>query len=121
MFALLRSKRLLRLIAALYALAMLTLGFAHVAVAAPAVPAGVQLSLPDGSLLSLCLNEGTDGVATQVHCEACVLTSAPGLGAVALPAVSLPDFVVLAVLSPADDAVPASYLIQPKARGPPLG
>ena len=73
-------------VAALYALAMLLVGFAHVPLATGA-ERGPDLSayaLPDGTLPVFCATEGTgpDQPAARhgpQMCDACLVTAAPGL------------------------------------------
>lgn len=88
------------LIVALYGLAMLLLPWAH-----RAMPAGMlgladgvefsaAYSLPDGSAPEICKLPGADGkpggAGSGGLCEACLLTAAPGLGAVAAVSVPVP-------------------------------
>lgn len=85
--------------AALFVLAQLTLGFAHQPLSGLSLPssgeAQVDLSayaLPDGTLPDLCLNGKAGGTALKAHpCDACVLTSAPGLAAAPAPEIAAPD------------------------------
>jgi hypothetical protein len=71
-------------VAALYALSMAMLGFAHAMPARLSSAAGADLAayvLPDGSVPSLCIsgeNPGKQMAAGQV-CDACLLTASPGL------------------------------------------
>ena len=115
-----------QVVAALYALAMIMLGFAHMPVAAVGGPAGaevVALSLPDGTLPVVCGQSRPDTPSQNHaanHCDACQLTSAPG----ALPspptlldaprlAMKLPPVRVIA-------SVAAAQTLDPQSRGPPL-
>ena len=69
-------------VAALYALSMLLLGFAHVPVVGAAQPAPPDLSayvLPDGSLPSICGSNQEKDHVNGVMCDACLLTVSPGL------------------------------------------
>ena len=82
--------------AALFVLAQLTLGFAHQSVSSlPSSAALVDLAayaLPDGTLPDVCLNGGDTGTGPKAHpCDACVLTSAPGLAVGPEPALVPPD------------------------------
>lgn len=119
----LRHRRLSTLALALYALAALVVGFAHkpIPLAGPS-HALVALALHDDAPLSLCDHDG--GAPTHQHaaspfCDACALTSAPGLppaSQCALPApqvgqLSRPTFV-------AAQFAPAT-LHAPLSRGPP--
>ena len=119
----LRHTRLSALVLALYALAALVVGFAHKPIPlASADQTLVALALQDDAPLSLCDHDG--GAPTHQHaanpvCDACALTSAPGLpptNQCALPApqwrqVSRPTFV-------AAQFAPAT-LHAPLSRGPP--
>lgn len=75
---------------ALYALAALTFSFAHKPLDLPRAPDTIELAayaLPDGTLPVLCLAkpDGDQGAPVHVHeaCDACALSSAPGLPAAA--------------------------------------
>ncbi len=69
--------------AALYALAMLLLGFAHQPIARAGGIDLAAFALPDGSIPSLCTSAGDDAgaptLAGAVWCEACLLVHAGGL------------------------------------------
>lgn len=69
-------------VAALYALAMLLLGFAHqpAALASPAIDLSA-FALPDGSLPELCpgSRDDTGAIAGFLVCEACLLVHGGGL------------------------------------------
>ena len=129
MLDLLRKSGWKPLVAALYAVAMLTLGFAHGQAGILAGP-GLETSaspiiafaLPDGTLPSLC-GESQKGAPGPHHglllCDACQLTAAPG----AIPAppclidaprqtMTLPAVRVIASIATA----PA---LAPQSRGPP--
>lgn len=83
-----RFNRYRLIFAALYALAMSFVGFAHQPLPLASATAQVTeaelaaYALPDGTLPSLCLNSGGDGeapVAFGLHCDACLITAAAGL------------------------------------------
>jgi hypothetical protein len=114
------------IVAALYAVAMLTLGFAHSNAGARSAAfeaSSAQMmaaALPDGTLPSLC-GKGPAGPAHKggTICDACQLTSAPG--AVAAPPAALNPPRLVARLTPvrviASVADPAAF--EPQSRGPP--
>jgi hypothetical protein len=118
------------LVTVLYAVAMLTLGFAHSRSSLPDTSAIEALSLqaaayalPDGSVPPICGQSKSDGPAQHhgvVHCDACQLTAAPG----AIPpppmladaprlAMKLPPVRVLA-------SIAETAALEPQSRGPPL-
>lgn len=121
MLARARRSRLVVAVAALYAVAAVLIGFAH---RAPAV-AGADLAaymLGDGTVPDLCLS-GTDdasGRAGGVACDACLLTSAPGLGPVQV-ATLVPPVTAAAVVHVAEAPARAVISIfRPTSRGPPV-
>jgi hypothetical protein len=67
----------------LYVLATLTVGFAHRPVQSPSSLDLAQFALPSGALPIICgktdTSEQTDRTVHVSVCEACCLTSAPGL------------------------------------------
>lgn len=83
MWAKLRENSVRKAVAALYVVAMLALGFAHVA---PAAAASGLVSPADGPKLVLCLSAASQkeqGAPERAHhdghfCAACCLTAAPG-------------------------------------------
>lgn len=110
-------------LAALYALAVVLVGFAHRTPAAVADPAVVSAAyaLPGGITPDLCTaapDGGLDHAATR-SCDACRIADAPGLEA--QPPVPLLQPAggrsVAAVL--ADSIVVAACLYRPRSRGPP--
>jgi hypothetical protein len=117
------------LAAALYALAMALLGFAHLPAGPVGNPSGLiasaqlaALALPDGVLPVICGQSGPDQPAQQHRrgpCDACQLTSAPG----ALPAPpAVLDSPRLAMIVPpvlAIVSVATGMSLEPQARGPP--
>ena len=114
------------IVAALYAVAMLTLGFAHVKAGKSA---GFQassaqfaaLALPDGAISPLCGKAPADPAHRHDRkiCDACQLTSAPG--AISAPPAALAAPRLIVRLAPprliASIAGPAA--IKPQSRGPP--
>lgn len=119
MFTPLRSKNLRSSVTALYAAAMLVLGFAHVALA-QTTRGAPSVTLADGIELSLCLGSPGDNTVVLMICDACVLTSAPGLGAVATPTVAPPDLVASAGSLIADVVFVTRTVARPQSRGPPI-
>jgi hypothetical protein len=130
MLALLRMSGWKKLVAALYAVAMLTLGFAHhqTRIAAnPAVDASathlLAFALPDGTLPEICGNS-KNGAPDSHHglliCDACQLTAAPG----AIPAPpTLIEAPRLAMKLPpvrAIVSIAAAPALEAQSRGPPL-
>lgn len=115
-------------VAALYALAMLLVGFAHVPLATGA-ERGPDLSayaLPDGTLPVFCATEGTgtDQPAARhgpQMCDACLVTAAPGLVPphMALPAP--PQAGARCAALPRRATRARAVWNVPQARGPPAG
>lgn len=121
----LRSIRLKWTVAALYAAAMIFVGFSHVSIARSGA-AAIDLAayaLPDGTFGDLCLTDRQDehGTTSGKHCDACRLTAALGLG----PATHT---ILLDVLTPAERIGPDAGWFYPgvtapdnvRARAPPL-
>jgi len=112
-------------VAALYALAMVMLGLAHQPMARTFSPAAdlAAFVLPDGSLPPICGQDGQnipgDGKAAQ-HCDACTLSSAPGLLPVAAASVPTSESRLVALdLAEVGQFSPAARHA-PLSRGPPL-
>lgn len=125
-----RHSRAIRLwIAAFYALAMVSAGFAHRALPA-AYPGNGDLAayaLPDGSLPTFCLDgadQTTGGKTPQAAsavCDACVLTSAPGLEAATAPVcLTLPDAIAVRIATAVAEWRETRPGHVPHLRGPPL-
>lgn len=122
-------RRTLRLGATvLLALSALLLGFAHKPVSlGPTAFELAAYTLPDGTPPFLCHTEADEPDGAPHHdtagaiCDACLLTSSPGLGAVA--SVSLPTLatLTLARLGVADQVAIGRATPAPTSRGPPLG
>lgn len=108
---------------ALYALTAVTVGFAHKP--AGSLPRAVELAayaLPDGTLPPICAHDenAPAGHAAAGQCDACLLTSAPGLAPVAQAFLPIRlGAVVDPVLTRRDSAHPAPRYA-PTSRGPPL-
>ena len=129
MLELLRHSRWKPLVATLYALALLTLGFAHSRGGLPDASAIVAASLqatayllPDGSAPSIC-GRSTSGAPARhpgdVACDACRLTAAPGalapppmLAEAPRPTMRLRPVQVLASFA-------GTVAPEPQSRGPP--
>lgn len=119
------------LAAALLALTTVLVGFAHRPSELEVRGYGDEAALyemPDGTLPELCLHDdaGDHDPAdhrqgtTKTSCDACRLSGAPGLGAVAQAVPVPPRMHVLAVVSPRTAALTGSLLPAPQSRGPPL-
>lgn len=113
--------------AALFVLAQLTLGLAHRPIASPSLPpsaARVDLAayaLPDGTVPDICLNGGDEGTVLKSRpCDACVLTSAPGLAAAPEPALVPPDGRRIAHLAMRSEPRDSEKARGAQARAPPL-
>lgn len=110
--------------AALFVLAQLTLGFAHQPVALPSSEAPIDpaaYALPDGTLPDLCLNGGDTGTVLKARpCDACVLTSAPGLAVEPQPALTAPDGRRIVHLPALSERRPREEAHGAQARGPPV-
>ena len=119
----LRHVRLSAIALALYALATLTVGFAHkpIALAGPE-PALAALALHDDAPLSLCDHDGGAPVHHQASdgvCDACALTSAPGLPPADQCVVPTPRGRKLALSFDAEAQFAPATLHAPLSRGPP--
>lgn len=110
--------------AALFVLAQLTLGFAHQPLALPSSEVSIDLAayaLPDGTLPDLCLNGGDAGTVLKAHpCDACVLTSAPGLAAEPQPTLTAPDGRRIAHIAVRNERRRGEDSRGAQARGPPV-
>lgn len=112
-------------LAALYALALVLLGFAH---RPPPAASDFRVDLaayamPDGSLPTLCGGAGDAGSGqstASVHCEACALSAAPGLAGAPQVFVVAPTVrtVALHARDPGQYVPPTRHA--PSSRGPPL-
>lgn len=116
------------LAAALLALTTVLVGFSH---RPPQLePRGYPADfapwvLPDGTLPDPChVDDGGDhdhgSGDAAAPCDACRLTAAPGLGAVAEIGLPDPTSIVLARLTATTDAPGSSHTLVPRSRGPPL-
>ena len=123
MLAALRRLNLKPLVAALYAVAMLTLGFAHLPIASTdsTSPAFAASALPDGTPIKICgqTPDAPAGKHVCKSCDACRLTAAAGLVLAPPLSVEAADRstllpLALALMSPAKAAA-----LEPQSRGPP--
>lgn len=97
--AYLRRNQLARnILLALYVLAAATFGFAHRSTAVATSPDLSSYALPDGSLPFICGQPGKAGDPSGKHvctpCDACLLSSAPGLASEHVSLLSLPSTMV---------------------------
>lgn len=119
----LRKARLSALALAFYALATLVVGFAHRPLAlAGADPDLAALALQTDAPLSLCDHDG--GAPAQPHaadriCDACALTSAPGLPPTTQCALTAPVSRRLSLAFHATAQFAPAALHAPLSRGPP--
>ena len=121
------AKNTLRvLVAALYALAMTWLGFAHQPVMAITAPSSLErlaYVLPDGTLPDLCIpqSDSPTGNGHFATCEACLV--AGGHGTLAPPlTLPLPSKRVIARVEIAPSAaLHTAARERARARGPPIG
>ena len=121
-----RNRQIRLAVSALYALATILLVAGHQPQLAKAAPDLNAFTLPDGTALVLCTQNGlTDGQSDSdgdnPKCEACRLAAAPGLGLVAVPAVPAPSFCPIA-LTPASGGILTGRLASStaEARAPPV-
>lgn len=120
-------RRTLRLGATvLLALSALLLGFAHKPLSLG--PSPLELAayvLPDGTPPFLCHADGDAPEGGSHHetasalCDACLLTSSPGLGAIATAVLPTPAAIPLARLIVADQVTIGRATPAPTSRGPP--
>lgn len=131
MFEAARKRSMRVLAAALLALTTVLVGFAHRPLELETRGYGADAALylmPDGTLPDLCLHDdaGDHDPAnhrqgtTKSSCEACRLSGAPGLGAVAQALPVPPRMHVLAIVLPRAAALTGSLLPAPQSRGPPV-
>ena len=115
------------LTAALLALAALAAGFAHrpLQLEPRGYPADASAwVLPDGTVPALCHGGDVDGTSPgddtrRAACDACRLTAAPGLAAVAAIPLAPPPTRVVDRLGHGVAALVGSLLPAPLSRGPP--
>ena len=120
-------RRTLRITATvLLALSALLLGFAHKPLSLD--PSPYELAayvLPDGTPPFLCHSDadapeaGTHHGTASALCDACLLTSSPGLGAVAAAVLPTPARLTLAAHVVADQVTIGRATPAPTSRGPP--
>jgi hypothetical protein len=117
------------LVAALYAVAMLMLGFAHTRASMPEgaalETASLQMAayaLPDGALPPIC-GQSKPGVPADHHgnlvCDACQLTSAPGAIPISPAFLEAPRLVMKLPPVRVLASVAAAPALEPQSRGPP--
>ena len=120
-------RRTLRLGATvLLALSALLLGFAHKPVSLrPTAFDLAAYTLPDGTPPFLCHTDADEPDGAAHHdragalCDACLLTSSPGLGAVASAVLPAPAPLTLARLAVVDQVAIGRATPAPTSRGPP--
>ena len=126
MFDTLRSRRLRLCVAALYALAMLVLGFSHRLSAIESDPAASAVAvyayaLPGGLMQSFCKGDDSASGKTAGNsvCDACRLSDAPGMVAApaAGPMIALGGRSVTEIVVEAQRV--AASICRPVSRGPP--
>lgn len=118
-----RSRRVARVVLALYVLAAITFGFAHRRLtfepSAPPVDLAAY-ALPDGDLPVLCRGKSSPAHMHKV-CDACALASAPGLPMSTAAAIALPDHRAIARLRiPPDACGSANEPDNVRSRAPPM-
>jgi hypothetical protein len=127
------GRRSLRFVAAaLLALTTVLVGFAHRPPAFDAVGGDrgdvfAAFAMPDGSLPDVCHldDEPSDGTGAPTHggfaghCDACLLSGAPGLGAVAAVVLPVPLPIVVARVTVTDQVAVGVVSTEPVSRGPP--
>ncbi|MFO1116385.1 MAG: hypothetical protein U1E28_11920 [Beijerinckiaceae bacterium] len=107
---------------ALYALTAVTVGFAHKPASLPRSVELAAYALPDGTLPPICAHDenAPAGHAAAAQCDACLLTSAPGLAPVAQAFLPVRLGAVVAPVATSRDFVAAAPRYAPSSRGPPL-
>jgi len=114
--------------AVLLALSTVLVGFAHRPIGAAGAGDLAAYALPDGSALELCsvVDGGArdDGApaghgAVDGHCDACLLTGAPGLGAVAELVLPVPGPITTVATVVRAQVAAGVVLRAPVSRGPP--
>lgn len=121
MFDRLRHVRLSAVALALYALATLVVGFAHKPLAYAAGADLVALAAQADAPFSICDHDGAPAQhqASAHVCDACALTSAPGLPPTAQIGLPLRTALALAPGLRRDAQVSTAPLRAPTSRGPP--
>lgn len=118
-----RQTRMTYIVAALYALAVLFVGLAHRPLGSQQA-SHVELAnfvLPDGTVPPICGQDGNNHQdAGGVHCEACALSSAPGLAAPSFTHHFAPTSRIVALAGPAEAQYLPANRVAPVSRGPPL-
>ena len=120
-----RQNRVAYGVAALYALAMVLLGFAHRPIATASDPR-IDLAayvLSDGALPPICGQTGDQvpgPAAKSAHCDACALSAAPGLVLPPDQALFVPTIQTVALAGPVQGQHAPLARHAPTSRGPPL-
>lgn len=122
---------LVRVMAGLYALLAVFIGFAHGPLGLGSANGATvaqqaryeRVVLPDGSVAEICAANDTLGSAHHMAaghgCDACRITSAPGLETAAELGLGRADVTLRAVKAPEPAAIYGQFLAEPTARGPP--
>jgi hypothetical protein len=121
----LRSVILCQSIAALYALAMLAVGFSCKALLSEKIsdPTAVAYMLPDGSVADIC--SGKESGQQEKHhafaeiCDMCLLAMAPGLQITDDFVVVVPGEASIIYAQAAQIPAPSRSIDAPRSRGPP--
>ncbi len=122
MLAILRMSNFKPVVAALYAVAMLMLGFAHMPVVAPAGASGqVAAALPNGTPITICGHapDAPSGKHLAKHCDACCLMAASGLIPSPQLLVEAPELSAKLPPPPALSSPAKTAALEPQSRGPP--
>jgi hypothetical protein len=123
MLAVLRMSKFKPVVAALYAVAMLMLGFAQLLVRAPAGASSqaVAAALPDGTTIAICgqAPDTPSGKRMAKHCDACCLTAASGLIPSPAVFVEAPELSTKLPPPPALSSPAKTAALEPQSRGPP--
>ncbi|MBB4199824.1 hypothetical protein CCR94_23055 [Rhodoblastus sphagnicola] len=124
----LRKLKWKAVIAALYAVTALLLGFAHVRVVAPfpSSQTAAARALPDGTAIPICGGAPSDGngPGAPAHagsgvCDACLLTAAPGWVA-APPRLFAPvSHAIRMTIARNLTSAAKTFALAPQSRGPP--
>lgn len=123
----LRNLKWKTMIAALYVVTALLLGFAHAhSSATPSFRVVATLSLPGGAAVPICGGSPSDrdGSKAPAHtgsgvCDACMLTAAPGAIPEPPSLTTAPDRFVRLTISRNLATTAKSFALSPQSRGPP--
>jgi hypothetical protein len=109
------------LVIVLYAVAVMALGFAHRPFAAPGTDGWIGLAAHDSTLLCLSREGGGKPSSFSAHCDACLLTSAPGLALAGVSALPVEFHASRPVIPKADVDCPTGFdFAGNRARAPPV-